>query len=121
LYCPKCGTYNDDNAYKCVKCGTVVQQGAGVPPSQSTVGGGAVTGKSVPTYMVPAILVTLFCCLVGGIVALVYASQVNTKLLIGDYDGAVKASNSAKTWCWVSFAVGLVSTALYFLIMLGNR
>lgn len=29
MYCPRCGTQNDDNAFKCIKCGTIVQQ---VPP-----------------------------------------------------------------------------------------
>lgn len=27
MYCPKCGTKNDDNAYKCTKCGTIIQPG----------------------------------------------------------------------------------------------
>lgn len=26
MYCPKCGAQNDDNAFKCIKCGTVIQQ-----------------------------------------------------------------------------------------------
>ena len=26
MYCPKCGTQNDDNAYKCIKCGIIIQQ-----------------------------------------------------------------------------------------------
>jgi Tfp pilus assembly protein PilE/ribosomal protein L40E len=26
MYCPKCGTQNDANAYKCTKCGIVIQQ-----------------------------------------------------------------------------------------------
>jgi len=26
MYCRKCGTLNDDNAFKCIKCGTVIQQ-----------------------------------------------------------------------------------------------
>jgi type IV pilus assembly protein PilA len=25
MYCPKCGKKNDDNAYKCTKCGTIIQ------------------------------------------------------------------------------------------------
>ncbi len=28
MYCPKCGTQNDDNAFKCVKCGIIVQRTA---------------------------------------------------------------------------------------------
>jgi len=26
MYCPKCGTQNDDNNFRCVKCGTIIQQ-----------------------------------------------------------------------------------------------
>jgi Tfp pilus assembly major pilin PilA len=28
MYCQKCGTKNDDNAYKCTRCGIVIQGGA---------------------------------------------------------------------------------------------
>jgi Tfp pilus assembly protein PilE len=27
MYCPKCGKKNDDNAYKCTRCGTIIQPG----------------------------------------------------------------------------------------------
>ncbi len=26
MYCPKCGTQNDDNNFRCIKCGTIIQQ-----------------------------------------------------------------------------------------------
>ena len=55
-----------------------------------------------------AILVTLLCFLPTGIVAIVFASQVNTKLAAGDVAGAVEASNKAKTWTIVSAVVGVV-------------
>ena len=32
MYCPQCGTQNDDNAFRCVACGTVIQQVAVPPP-----------------------------------------------------------------------------------------
>jgi hypothetical protein len=31
MYCPECGTQNDDNAFKCVKCGIIIQQ-VPIPP-----------------------------------------------------------------------------------------
>lgn len=70
---------------------------------------------SVPNYLVHAILVTLFCCIPFGIVAIVYAAQVNGKLAAGDYAGAVAASNSAKTWSWASFLCGAIPIVLYML------
>lgn len=32
MYCPQCGTQNDDNAFRCVSCGIVIQQVAVPPP-----------------------------------------------------------------------------------------
>lgn len=75
-------------------------------------------------YLVWSIVVTILCCLVGGIVALVYSSKVNSAYDRGDYNEALKASSSAKTWCIVSAVVGLVGNSLYagaiFLGALGN-
>lgn len=64
---------------------------------------------NVPNYLVPAILVTLLCCWPAGIVAIVYAAQVDGKMRSGDYAAARSASNNAKIWCWVSFGGGLLA------------
>jgi len=61
--------------------------------------------------------VTLFCCLPFGIVSIVYAAQVNTKLAAGDYAGAVDASQKAKTWSMWSFIIGLLFGLAYFGLM----
>jgi len=74
----------------------------------------------VPNYLVQAILCTVFCCLPFGIVAIVFAAQVNGKLAAGDYQGAVSCSHSARTWCWVSFWLVIVPIILGFLIMLAG-
>ena len=66
--------------------------------------------------MVWAILVTIFCCLPTGIVAIVYAAQVNGMLDAGNYDAARNASNSAKTWAIVSMILGPVIGALWWLL-----
>ena len=63
---------------------------------------------NVPNYLIPAILTTLCCCLPFGVVGIVFAAQVNGKLAAGDYAGAVRTSNQAKIWCWVSFGIGLL-------------
>lgn len=66
------------------------------------------SATAVPNYLVPAILVTLFCCLPGGIVSIVYASQVNGKIAAGDIAGAQAASKNAKMWTMISAGVGVV-------------
>ncbi|HUP47556.1 MAG TPA: CD225/dispanin family protein [Thermoanaerobaculia bacterium] len=68
---------------------------------------------AVPNYLVPAILVTLCCCVPFGIVAIVYAAQVNSKLAAGDLPGAVDASNKAKMWSWIAFGVGGAFALIY--------
>lgn len=72
----------------------------------------------VNNNMVIAILTTIFCCLPLGIVAIVNASQVNKKLAMGDYNGALQASKQAKTWSMVALGVGLVVGFLYFFVMM---
>ena len=52
-----------------------------------------------------------------GIVAIVYAAQVDGKYAAGDYQGAVDTAGKAKTWCWVSFGIGLVVSILWFFIV----
>jgi len=66
--------------------------------------------QHVHSYLVPAILSTICCCLPFGIVAIVFAAQVNAKLQAGDMQGALEASQKAKTWVWLAVAFGLIST-----------
>ncbi len=107
MFCPKCGTYNDDNAYKCAQCGAVLHQALPTAPA---------AGVRVPNYLAQAILCTLFCCLPFGIVSIVYAASVNGKLAAGDISGAMQASRMARTWCWVSFGCGFAVILIYVII-----
>ncbi len=75
---------------------------------------------SVPNYLVWAILATLCCCLPAGIVAIVYAAQVDGKLAGGDYHGAVAASDNAKMWSWISFGASAVFVVLYILLIMAG-
>jgi hypothetical protein len=68
---------------------------------------------TVPNYMVQSILVTLCCCLPLGIVGIVKAGEVNNRLAAGDYEGAVKASNTVKTILWIGLASGIVLGIIY--------
>ena len=35
MYCPRCGTQNDDNAFRCIKCGEVIQLMPIQPPRKA--------------------------------------------------------------------------------------
>ena len=83
------------------------------PPEQAASYG------PVPNYLVWAILITIaslcLCCIVGtipGIVAIVFASQVNSKLSAGDRAGAEQASKNAKLWCWVTTGLCILGLLL---------
>ncbi|HEV7919880.1 MAG TPA: CD225/dispanin family protein [Thermoanaerobaculia bacterium] len=101
MYCTQCGSPRPDGATVCPACGKPVPQFGMYAPA-TPVG-------SIPNYLVQSILVTLCCCLPGGIVAIIFASQVNSKLLAGDMAGAEAASKNAKLWCWISFGVGIAA------------
>ncbi len=107
MFCPQCGANNADNAAVCVQCGRtlqtapVVQPPATQPMPMQTPGVVLPPGTTVQNYLVFAILTTVFCCLPAGIVAIVYAAQVNGKLQAGDYAGAQLASKNAKLWSFL--------------------
>lgn len=65
-----------------------------------------------PTYLVWAILSTLCCCQLFGIIAIIYAANVKTKYNRGDYEGAVKTSERAALWVILSFVTGLATIPL---------
>ncbi len=126
MFCSKCGAKNHDDAARCIICGTQLVRPpelqatpTAAPPSPSALPAAPATpppaapAAEISTYLVPAILTTLFCCLPFGIVAIVYASSVSSKLQAGDLEGARRAAQTAKTWCWVAFGVGLGLFLLY--------
>ena len=80
---------------------------------QHNAGFGAATRPK--TYLMEAIVATLLCCVPFGVVSIVYAAQVDSKFNAGDYQGAQKASSSAKTWYHVALVSGLVVGAIYII------
>ena len=67
-------------------------------------------------YLALAIISTLFCCQIFGIISIIYAAQVNSKYIAGDYVGAESASNNAKIWGFLSVGIGLLLLILVFAI-----
>ena len=68
------------------------------------------------TYMVWAVLVTVFCCLPFGIVSIVKASQVSSLYSQGRYQEAVAASEAAKKWAIWSAVAGVVLSIIGFFL-----
>jgi hypothetical protein len=116
MYCTNCGLQNSDTATVCSGCGASL-----VNPFQASAGAtghSPPTGYSptIPSYLAQSILVTIFCCVPFGIVAIVYAARVGSLQGAGDYQGALEASNKAKMWCWVAFGAWFVQIAIWIAV-----
>ena len=83
------------------------------PPSSGS------PAASVPNYLVQSII-SLFCCLPLGIVGVIFAAQVNSKVAAGDTAGALDASKKAKLFSFIAIGLGLLAIicyVLFFVIM----
>jgi hypothetical protein len=76
---------------------------------------------NVPNYLVPAII-SVFCCSPLGIVAIVFAAQVNGKVASGDIAGAIDSSKKARLFSFISIGLGLAVIVFYvvFIVILGG-
>ena len=104
MFCTSCGTQLPPGAAVCPSCGARVIVPAQIPGA-----------PAINNYLVPAILTTLCCCLPFGIVAIIFAAQVNDKLRRGDVAGAMHSSKQAKMWCLIGAGLGLLVIAIYIL------
>ncbi len=75
------------------------------------------TSASVPNYLVLAII-SLFCCTPLGIVAIIFAAQVNGKVAAGDIAGATDSSKKAKMFSYIAIGLGLAGILCYVLFIL---
>lgn len=75
-------------------------------------------GSPSSTYLVQSILVTIFCCQIFGIVAIVYSAIAMGKNSSNDFSGAAYAAGKAKMWCWLGFGVGFIVAILYIALMI---
>lgn len=69
------------------------------------------TAEPIPTYMGQAVIVTLLCFPFTGAMALIHASQVSSRMQVGDLDGAKAASRKARRMVWLSVILGFLMIA----------
>lgn len=74
-------------------------------------------GPMPDTHLVGAILITLFCCVPFGVIAIVKATQVSSCYSRGDYGGAVQSSNEAKKWIIWGIVSYLIIVLLYLMLI----
>lgn len=93
--------------------GLLVPEGAVPPPTQ-----GQTVGTKPKDYLVESILVTLFCCMVFGILGIVYSVQANSAFSSGNITAANEFSAKAKQWVTYGFWCGIAVVAIYALLAL---
>lgn len=72
--------------------------------------------RPIQDYLVLSIFSLMFCCLPFGIVAVVYAAQTRGYLMNGDLGSAQNSSESARTWCYWSIGIGLLTIGFYVIL-----
>ncbi len=110
--CPYCGETIKKVAKKCRYCGEFLDKG---------LRRGRSRGPRPQNYMGLAIMSALMCCTPIGVVAIIYAVQVDQKYNAGDLRGAQDASGKAKSWGYAAVGLGLVGIVAYMgLIVVGG-
>lgn len=96
--------------------GAVPPQNPGAAPLPTTPGlpgmTGAPSGGATPVSYVFPILLTICCCLIGGVISIVYAAQANTALARGDMAAYERHKKTCNTWMIVSLVVGVLGNLL---------
>ena len=72
--------------------------------------------EKIQSWLVPAIITTICCCLPFGIVAIIHASKVSSLAAAGDIEGAKKAASNAKLWSLLGIGIGVVANLIYIAI-----
>ncbi|MGY8656191.1 MAG: CD225/dispanin family protein [Verrucomicrobiia bacterium] len=81
----------------------------GAPPSPAPVG----TKRAL---LIPAVLVSLFCCPIFGPVAVTLAALADAKWELGDNREAVLLTKRAQYWIWVALGLGITAWLIFFLL-----
>jgi hypothetical protein len=90
------------------------------PPVQLPPGAQPINNHLAPAIVITGISFLIGCCWplgwIFGIVAISYASRSNSLLAAGDYNGAVTAAHSAKTWCWIAAITGIALPCIFYVL-----
>ena len=86
------------------------------PPETPPVPSQSAPGMQKPdNLLVWSILTTVLCSLPLGVVAIIYSTKVDNLWNVGKYQEAEKAAATAKTFCWISFGLGIVGGIIGFI------
>jgi hypothetical protein len=76
------------------------------------------SGGKIENHLVKSILTTFFCCMPLGIVAIVFAAQVDGFVRSGDFARAEDSARKANLFSNISLGIGLTGTVLYIILVI---
>lgn len=112
MFCRNCGTGLPEGSRFCPNCGSRLQDS--VPNAASSA---SVHGVRPPSYLVLSLVVTLFCCLIFGIVGIVYGAKVDPAWNAGMYDQAREYSRKARNWALAGMLLSIILGILYIILV----
>lgn len=71
-------------------------------------------------FMVWAILSTLFCSLLTGIIAIIHANEVDSQWYKNNHEEAVKEMMLARKWTFISLGIGVLTYIAFPVLGLGT-
>ncbi|MGM9812293.1 MAG: CD225/dispanin family protein [Muribaculaceae bacterium] len=71
-----------------------------------------------PTNLVWAVIVTVMCCQITGVIAIVYGVMTSSANSAGNYEKARRYSDIAQIWVMVSIVLGLIYMPIALLMMM---
>ena len=71
-----------------------------------------------PTNLVWAVIATVMCCQITGVIAIVYGAMTSSANSAGNYEKARRYSDIAQIWVMVSIVLGLIYMPIALLLMM---
>jgi len=115
--CTACGRVNASDSVYCSGCGKPLVSGASDLGSDATP-----IAPPLPVYipnnLALAIVATVLCW-PFGVAAIVYSTQVDSFIRLGQYEIAQRNADLAKKWSYWAIGLVIAAIAFYFLIFIG--
>ena len=71
-----------------------------------------------PTNLVWAVIATVMCCQITGVIAIAYGVMTSSANSVGNYENARRYSYIAQIWVMVSIVLGLIYMPIALLMMM---
>lgn len=114
MFCTKCGKQLPETSNFCPQCGAVCN-----PTCEDNVETKTnnTTRQKPNNHLIMAIVSTLLFFWPFGVVSIVYASKVDTKIKEGNYEEAEEASGKARSWWLASLITAVVGWVIAIIIL----